>query len=360
VRLLMLGPLGPPHVADQAIGLSERGFEVEVGGNAQAELDDHVIEKAGIPVHRSPPERRSTPWGIAGSVRWARRVIAAVEPDVVNAHWLPGFGFAAAAAGASPLALTAWGSDVYRANLRMRLASRFAVRRAGLVLADSRDLLSRCVELGADPSRAELIQWGVDLSAFAPASRERAALKRSLGLGPGPVILSPRSLMPVYNVPVIVRAFGIVGERFADAQLVIKHMGYALTDLPELPHPERVHVVGNVPYERMADYYRAADVCVSVPTTDGTPRSVLEALACEVPCVITDLPWFEGVLDPGADVLAVPVGEAEALASAIAELLADPARAAELGARGRERVVAAFDRRVQLDRLAALLTGLAA
>src|SRR3954452_10775033 len=180
MRVLMLGPLGPPHVADQAIGLSERGLEVEVGGNAPAELDDTVIEDAGIPVHRSPPERRATPWGIAASVGWARRLIAAVDPDVVDAHWLPGFGFAAAAAGARPLALTAWGSDVYRANLRMRWATRFAVRRAGLVLADSRDLIRRCVALGADPARTELIQWGVDLTAFAPQAGSRAELKRSL------------------------------------------------------------------------------------------------------------------------------------------------------------------------------------
>src|ERR671929_65860 len=46
-------------------------------------------------------------------------------------------------------------------------------------------------------------------------------------------------------------------------QLVLKHMGVDGEDLGELPFPDRVHLVGHVEYERMAAYYRAADVCVS-------------------------------------------------------------------------------------------------
>ena len=96
--MLLLGPLGPPHVADQALGLLERGLDVRVGGDSPEELEDSVLQEAGVPVSTSPEAARSTPWGIAGTVRWARRLVRETQPDVVNAHWLPGFGFAAAAA----------------------------------------------------------------------------------------------------------------------------------------------------------------------------------------------------------------------------------------------------------------------
>lgn len=352
IRALVLGPLGPGHVEDQVMALRERGIESHVGGNASPELESSELAESGVPLSTAPLRSRSTPLGIAATARWVRGLIRELRPDLVHAHWLPGFGFAAAAAGASPLALTAWGSDVYQAGRRMRLASRFAVRRAELVMADSRHLLEACTALGADPGRTELVQWGVDLGAFTPAEGERGELKAALGLGPGPVILSPRSLMPVYNIPEIVTAFGLLAERLPDAQLVLKHMGPVRIELPELPFPERVHVVGNVPYERMPDYYRVADACVSIPATDGSPRSVWEAMACGCPCIVSDLPWVGELLTPGADVVTVRPA-AEPLAGALLELLADPERRGAIGGAGRATVMESLDRGAQMDRLAA-------
>lgn len=361
VKLLVLGPLGPPHVEDQVLALAERGFDVEVGGNALPGLEETPMPAAGIPVHPAPPGSRSTPWGMARTVAWSRRLIATVRPDVVQAHWLPGFGFAAAAAGARPLALTAWGSDVHQASAPMRAASRFALRRADLVMADASDLLEGCVELGADPSSTEIVQWGVDLDMFRPRQgEERMQLKRRLGLGEGPVILSPRSLMPVYNIPTILEAFGIVGERVGDAQLLIKHMGEGSVqiELPPLPHPDRVHLVGNVPYERMAEYYAVADAVVSVTSSDGSPRSVWEAMGCAAPCILTDLPWVHDLIEPGAEALTVPVRDPAALAAAMLELVTDPERRRSIGWAGHALVRRELDRSVQMDRLAALLSGL--
>ena len=357
LRLLILGPLGPPHVSDQALALSERGVDVRVGGNSLPGLDDTVLEGAGIPVSTAPAGARSTPLGMASTVRWARRLIAEVTPDVINAHWLPGFGFAAAAAGASPLALTAWGSDVYRASARMRLANRYAVRRAELLLADSSDLLARAAGFASKEVRAEVVQWGVDLRTFAPSPGGTSEAKRRLGLGPGPVVLSPRSFMPVYNIPTIVTAFKRIGEAMPDAQLVLKHMGPVSIELPELPHPERVRLVGNVAYEEMVEYYRAADVCLSITSSDSSPRSVWEAMACGCPCVLSDLPWVGELIGPASAALTVPVDDS-AVADAALRVLTHPDLAAGLAERGRALVERTLNRELEMDRLAELLSNL--
>lgn len=361
LKLLVLGPLGPPHVEDQVLALHDRGFDIEVGGNALKGLEDTAMPAVGVPVHISPEARRATPWGISQTVSWTRRLISEVQPDVVQAHWLPSFGFAAAAAGARPLAVTAWGSDVHRASRAMRAASRFALKRADLVMADASDLLEGCIELGADPATAEIVQWGVDLSVFRPREdAERDRLKERLGIGPGPVILSPRSLMPVYNIPTILEAFAIAGGQLPDAQLLIKHMGEGSVqiDLPPIPHPDRVHLVGNVPYERMADYYAVADAVVSVTSSDGSPRSIWEAMGCAAPCILTDLPWVHDLIEPGVEALTVPVRDPDALAAAMLELVTDEGRRRSIGWAGNALVRRELDRSVQMDRLATLLSGL--
>jgi glycosyltransferase involved in cell wall biosynthesis len=52
-----------------------------------------------------------------------------------------------------------------------------------------------------------------------------------------------------------------------------------------------VIMLGSVPAERMPDVYRAADVVASIPSSDSSPRSVWEALACGSSVVVSDLPW---------------------------------------------------------------------
>jgi glycosyltransferase involved in cell wall biosynthesis len=350
LRLLMLGTVNHPHVEHLALAMKEHGLDVVVGGDHEPSLPASVLPGQGVEVRAAPPAARRTMRGLVSHVRWIRRLLPEVRPDVVHAHWMPGFVFFAALAGAAPLVAMAWGSDVYRANRRQELVNRFAVRRAELVMTDSAALLDRLAELGAPRERTLLVNWGVDLEAFSPGSTGREELRRSLGLGSGPVILSPRSLLPVYNIPTIVEAFAGVGASVPDAQLVVKHMGIDDAELGVLPHRDRVHLVGHVPYRRMVDYYRAADVCVSMASSDSSPRSVWEAMACGCPVVVSDLPWVHELIEPGADALVVPI-EAGAVAQAIERVLSEPELAARLRSRGRALVEAHRNREVEMGRL---------
>jgi glycosyltransferase involved in cell wall biosynthesis len=343
-RLLMLGAVNHPHVEHLALAMAERGFDVVAGGDTIGELPPSVLPGAGIPVHAAPDARRGEPIGAARHIRWVRGLLRSLRPDIVHGHWLPGYAFFSAAAGARPLVAMAWGSDVLRARRLQTLANRFALRRASLAMADSQALMDALVALGA--GERVLVNWGVDLQTFRPG--DRAALRAELGLGDGPVVLSPRSLMPVYNPRVIVDAWAAVAAERDDVQLVLKHMGVVREALGELPFPDRVRVVGHVDYERMAAYYRVADVCVSIASSDSAPRSVFEAMACGAPCVLSDLPWVHERIADEREALIVPI-EVDAVARAIRRLLDD-----DLGipARARAFVEREHDSAVHMDRLA--------
>jgi glycosyltransferase involved in cell wall biosynthesis len=359
-RLLMLGAVNHPHVEHLALAMAERGFDVIVGGDAIAELPESVLPAAGIRLRAAPAFKRGSLRGAGAHIRWVRRLLREERPDVVHGHWLCGFAFFAAAAGAQPLVAMAWGSDVLQASKLQTLANRVALWRAALAMADSQALMDRLVALGADPEHCVLVNWGVDLATFRPAdAAERRALRAELGLGDGPVVLSPRSLMPVYNPRTIVDAWAEVAAERDDVQLVLKHMGVVREDLGPLPFPDRVHTVGHVDYARMAAYYRVADACVSIASSDSAPRSVFEAMACGAPCVLSDLPWVHEQIEDGREALIVPIEQA-AVAGALRRLLTPGGPAAEIALRGRELVERHHDRAVHMDQLAATYRSLLA
>ena len=346
----MLGPVNHPHVEHLALAMHDRGFAVTVAGNAEPTLPASVLPAAGVTVVPAPALPRADAAGVVAHVRWIRRLCRETRPAVVHAHWLCGYAALAALAGASPLVAMAWGSDVFGAGGVKAFANRIALRGSRVAMADSQALLDRMLELGARREASVLINWGVDLSAFTPLNGTRPALRRRLGLEPGPVIVSPRSLTPVYNPETVLAAFELVSETLPDAQLVLKHMGTHAAPAPGTLGP-RVHLVGHVPYERMAWYYQAADVCVSIPSSDSSPRSVWEAMACGCPVVVSDLPWVRELITPDREALVVPV-DACAVAGAIRRVLGNETLAAELAGRGRALAEAHRDRAAEMDRVA--------
>ena len=356
-RLLMLGPVNHPHVEHLALAMHERDLDVVVAGHVERALPPSVLPAAGIPIVPAPAIPRREAAGVVGHVRWIRRVCSQTRPDAVHAHWLCGYAAFAAVARVSPLVAMAWGSDVLGVTGVRRMANRIALRGARVAMADSQALLDRLIELGARRDATVLVNWGVDLTAFAPANGTRPELRDRLGLDGGPVILSPRSLTPVYNAQTIVAAFERVSETLPDAQLVLKHMGADAAAPAFVRHP-RVRLVGHVPYEQMAWYYQAASVCVSIPSSDSSPRSVWEAMACGCPVVVSDLPWVRELIVPDRDALVVPV-DTDAVAGAMLRVLRDERLAATLASGGRALAEAHRDRAAEMDRLADVYRSLA-
>jgi glycosyltransferase involved in cell wall biosynthesis len=285
----MIGPVNHPHLEHLAKAIADQGHEIVVGGWEWEELPPSTLPEAGIRVDlRREPTRT-----------WLRGLMRESRPHVVHVQWME-YALLAALYGARPLVATAWGSDVYLATRFYRVANRFVVRRADAVLTDSVDLLDALIGLGAPPNRAAVMNWGVDLGLFHPPEGGRGALRRRLGLDDVPTILSPRWLRDPYNPEVILAAFDRVADEVPEAQLILKHLATEEPDLGASRHRDRVRVVGHVPYEQIPDYYRAADVCVSIPSSDSSPRSVWEAMACGCPCVVSDLPWVLRLIqDPG-------------------------------------------------------------
>ncbi|MEO5885367.1 MAG: glycosyltransferase, partial [Candidatus Limnocylindrales bacterium] len=127
----------------------------------------------------------------------------------------------------------------------------------------------------------------------------------------------------------------------------------------------QVELVGRQPREQVADLVRAADVVVQPSIvladgkTEGIPVALMEAMASGVPVVATAVSGVPELVEPGMTGWLVPPDDALALANALLDVRAEPARTALLAEAGRARVLDAFDLRIETRRLATLLIGAA-
>jgi glycosyltransferase involved in cell wall biosynthesis len=269
-------------------------------------------------------------WGLA-----ARRIVHRIQPDVLHVHQVAGGGWVGAVAGYHPFIVTAWGSDLLlgpRRSWIQRQLARWVLRRADYVTCVSQSLAQAARSLGVDPSHLEVAPWGVDTDIFHPAPNKEA-LRARLGLGSGPIVLSIRAIQDVYNPLDMARAIPRVLDQVPGTHFIIRTYNCdqnLLTQFKDIVREhqvaEAVQYIGDLPKEQaIADLYRVADVAVSVPGSDGTPSSVLEALACGAVPVLSDVPSLHEWVRHEQEGLFVPIGDVAAISIAIVRLLTDKA-----------------------------------
>jgi phosphatidylinositol alpha-mannosyltransferase len=138
----------------------------------------------------------------------------------------------------------------------------------------------------------------------------------------------------------LIRAFVGVQRAIPDARLIVVGAGnFSLYERAvHNAHLQNVRFRASVPFDELPRYHHTADVFCA-PNTGFESQGIvlLEAMAAGLPIVASNIDGFAGVVTHGVEGLLVPREDAQSLANALVELLRDPVRCAEMGARGRER-----------------------
>jgi glycosyltransferase involved in cell wall biosynthesis len=342
------------HTLALARALAALGCEVHVvtrpaSGRAAREALD------GVTVHRVGLAEAKGPAATLAYVTLAARTVAGLggRVGVLHAHQMLSPASAAMLSRAvrrTPLVVTAHASGAIGEVAHLarqgplgsaRLA---ALRRlASAFVAVSDPIRDELVGAGIPGARIRRIPNGVDTRRFAAATpAERARLRSVLGLSAGPVAVYTGRLAPEKGVDVLVESWG-AARRGAGWTLCLVGDGPERAALEEqvrrLGLAESVRLVGAT--GDVAPWLRAADVFVLPSRTEGLSVSLLEAMACGLGVIATDVgATAETAGREGA--LLVPPERPAALAAALETVLGDPGRAQALGASARARVVEGF------------------
>ena len=361
------------HVAALAGALADRGHDVEVYTRRE---DPHVQEvvplRPGVDVVHVPagpatvlPKDDLLPH-MTHFGRWLADRWATEPPDVVHAHfWMSGVATVAAAAAVHvPVAQTFHALGVvkrrhqgaqdtsprHRPEVETWLASV-----ADAVVATCSDEVRELLAGGARPETMHVVPCGVDLGAFSPHPEPgeepfggpRRQPHRLLSIG---------RLVQRKGVDTVVAAL----PHLPDTELLVAGgpEGGRVRDDPEgrrllalaaeLGVEDRVRLLGRVTREQAPALMRSADVVVSVPAYEPFGIVPLEAMACGVPVVTSDVGGMLDTVVDGVTGVRVPPGRPLLLADALCRLLADPAAREAMGRAGAEHAT-----RYGWDRVAA-------
>jgi glycosyltransferase involved in cell wall biosynthesis len=347
------------HVAYLTEGLAGRGYDTTLVAGSLARGEEsmaHVAESRDARIVTIPHlHREISPLEDARAIVRLAQLIREERPHILHTHTAKAGAvgrIAALLAGGArpPIIVHTFHGHVLRGyfnpltTLGFRTLERWLARVTTRLIAVSPEVRDDLVRLGvARREKFTVIRLGIELGERVGGDDElRRETRRQLGVGPDAFMVGWVGRMTaVKRTEDVVRAFRELLDREVDAYLCL------VGDGPDRPRLERLaHELGIVRrclfvgyQDDVAPYYEAIDALLLPSVNEGTPVSVIEALAAGRPAVATRVGGVPDIVRDGVDGYLVQVGDAAKLGQRLAELAADPARRDEMGRDGRERVV---------------------
>jgi len=265
-----------------------------------------------------------------------RRIVRGFAPDIVHGHYLTVGGFYAAFSGGRKIVGSAWGSDVYygpEQSFKERMILKSALKRLDLVFAGTAHMAQRVRAYGYYGD-IRIFRWGADPNLFRKLGHHGTEEFR---------VLSVRPCDRIYNPIVVLNAFKLILQELRNTYLYLFDFGNMIGMVHEIIEADRelagrVRFLPQKPYGEMPEVYNTADIAISLPDSDSAAASVLEAMACELPVIATDIPNMREWIVDGVDGYLTLINP-ESVAAKLRVAHSARAELANMGRRARAKVL---------------------
>ena len=293
-----------------------------------------------------PFQVEQIPWlGSRREFRWRevprlvfelKRVIRKINPDLIHAGPIQTCAFLAALSGFRPLFTMSWGfdlmEDVHKSRWMERM-THYVLRNTTYFTSDANVTREKAIKYGMNPERTVIFPWGIDLQHYAPDPDHWSLNADHFTL------FCNRSWEPRYGVDVLARAFLKVAQRNENVHLILLSGGSQGKVIRGILHNgsvlDRVTFGGQISQEDLPNLYQDADIYISPSHVDGSSVSLMEALACGLPCLVSDIPANKEWISEGLNGWLFRDGDENDLAEKILAAIAQREKWPEMGRAGR-------------------------
>ena len=276
MNILQVGP-NSVHVSSFIAAMAKQGIQQDL-------LTEEAVQVEGVNRHVICSFRSANPLLWLITFFKLGKILQQLSPDCIHIHQANRLAFFVswqAKRKRIPVVLTAWGSDVLlvpKKNRFYRYLVKKTLDRSRIVTADSTEMIESMKAL-VSSKPYEWIQYGID--PVQPASKEK-------------LIFSNRLHQPLYRIDQVIRYFEAFANKHEDWKLIIAGSGSETENLKQLAESltcsDRVQFVGWLSPEENRAWYAKASMYISIPSSDGTSVSVLEAMSAGCIPILPDLP----------------------------------------------------------------------
>ncbi len=299
-KLILLADINSEHTQKWAIGLSNSGYKIGIFSFSAPKTNwfkNYSIECLHKHSNVTNSNKLLAKLAYITFLPKLKTIIKEFKPDILHAHYASSYGLLGALSGFHPYIISVWGTDIMKfphKNLFTRQIIKFNLRSANAVCATSHTLEKHIHQL--INKKVEVIPFGVDLSEFV---NKKSSKKDTSVFTIGCV----KSLEKNYNINTLIVSFSQLKIKYPDKKLKLIIVGEGSEraalerSVFELNLNEHVVFEGKLPHHLVADKINELDVLVNLSEYESFGVSVIEAMACHVPVIVSEAEGLKEVVD---------------------------------------------------------------
>lgn len=341
MKILLLSDTHSEHTEKWALGLADSGIKVGLFSFNKASYEWY--QHPNIIVFFEPEksinaESSLTKLAYLKYVSILKKIIKHFQPDILHAHYATSYGLVGALSDFHPFIISSWGTDVMKfpnKNFVAKSILKYNFRKADVLCATS-PTISDCIQ-EVIKKEVVVVPFGVDTEKFSP-KKVKSLFK------PGEFVLgSIKPLEKLYNIDVLIQSFAQLLPKYPELRLLIAGQGTVENELKALTEKmnlsQQVVFTGRIPFSEVSNYYNMIDVLVNISEYESFGVSVIEAMSCEKPVVVTNVGGLKDIVNEEALGFKVEVRNVEQTVSAIEELMTNKSLYDQIALKSRQHVI---------------------
>lgn len=269
-----------------------------------------------------------------------KEIIHSQKPDILHAHYASSYGLIGSLCNYHPFIISVWGSDVMlfpKKSIFTRQILKNNLRKADVICSTSEAMVE---ELKIYTNKKILLTpFGVDTKKFKPLTNGKKTETIVIG--------TVKSLEKVYGIDTLIKAFKIVLKQFPN--LILKIVGTGTQEkvfkdlVKELGLNEKIEFLGRIPNEEVPKTLNSFDIFIALSRSESFGVSVVEASACGIPVIVSDVGGLPEVVINEFTGLIVQKDSVKEASEAMIKLISNEKLREEMSKNGRNFVAEKYN-----------------
>ena len=338
MKVLLLAPSKSIHTHKWALYYKNKGISVKVVTFADHYSEENAREIDTISLPKLLPGKLS----YISSVFSLKKILKQFKPDILHAHYVSSYGLIGALANYAPYYISVWGRDIFQfpaQNSFNKKLVEWTLSKGDMICSTSHIM---AVETNKyTDKKVHITPFGVDLTIFKPEPVQPSHDTVTIG--------TVKALSDKYGIGDLIKAFAVIHEKKRNTKLLIVGDGPQRKEYENLTEQLGISAVttftGRVPNNTVPDYINTMNV-FAVPSTEDSESfgvAAVEAMACGVPVVVSNVGGLPEVVIEGKTGYIVPKENPHELAKAILSLIENEEKCKEMGRAGVEHVKSLYN-----------------